>query len=66
MVPYEVVPHRDRWPLSFRMAVQEYSRHVDHDVIAVADGAALIHMGSTGPLTDGAFTRYQKGQIIES
>ena len=64
-VPYELVPHRDRLPASFLDRVQAYSAHLDHDVIVLADGGALLHLGSAPPASDGAITRYRKGNIIE-
>lgn len=64
-VPYEVVPHRDRWPAAFLDKVQAYSAQLDHDVLALADGGAMLHLAGAPPVSDGAITRYRKGNIIE-
>lgn len=64
-VPYELVPHRNRWPAAFLEKVQAYSAQLDHDVIALADGGAMLHLGNAPPVSDGTITRYRKGNIIE-
>jgi peptidase E len=64
-VPYELLPHANRREQAFLDRVREYSAHVDHDVIALADGGALFHNGVDASANEGAITRYRKGQIIE-
>jgi dipeptidase E len=64
-VPYEFVPHRDRRPPAFLEQLRAYSVQLDHDVVAAADGSAMMHLGDGPPLGDGSITRYRKGNIIE-
>jgi peptidase E len=60
-VPYEVLPHVNRWDEGFLDKVSRYSAKVDNDIIALADGAALF------PQTEHAFQyvgdviRYRRG-----
>jgi len=44
-VGYEILPHLNRLDTSFLETVQRYSERVPHDVIALADGAAVVHNG---------------------
>ena len=43
LVDYEILPHLDRHEPSFIQIVQRYSACVEHDIIALADGAAMVH-----------------------
>jgi peptidase E len=45
VVNYEILPHLNRFESSFLETVRRYSERVPHDVIALADGAALLHEG---------------------
>lgn len=65
-VPYEVLPHANRWQPSFLTTVREYSARVESDVVALADGGVLFHNGTGAATAEGGITRYRKGQIIEA
>jgi peptidase E len=65
-VPYELLPHANRWPPPMLDRVREYSAQIDHDIVAVADGGALFHNGSGALHSEGDIVRYRKGQIIEA
>jgi dipeptidase E len=43
LVDYELLPHLNRLAPSMLEAVRQYSEHLDHDVIGLSDGAALLH-----------------------
>ena len=43
-VDYELLPHLDRHSASFLEKVRLYSESIPHDVVALADGAALIYV----------------------
>ena len=43
MVDYELLPHLNQLPAPFLDKVQHYSASVPHDIVALADGAVLIH-----------------------
>jgi peptidase E len=43
VVGYEILPHVNRLDPPFFETVRQYSEHVPHDVIALADGAAVLH-----------------------
>ncbi|MCB9155525.1 MAG: Type 1 glutamine amidotransferase-like domain-containing protein [Caldilineaceae bacterium] len=43
MVDYELLPHLNKLPPPFLDKVQRYSASVPHDIVALADGAVLIH-----------------------
>jgi peptidase E len=65
VVGYELLPHVNRWEPGFLDSVRAYSDRIDHDIVAVADGVALVHSHGDMEAT-GAITRYRKGNIIES
>jgi peptidase E len=44
--------------------LRAYSAHVDHDVLALAEGAAIIHRDGQIS-TEGRLVRYRNGKIIE-
>ena len=46
LVAYEILPHINRLELSFLEKVRYYSEQVDHDVIGLADGTALLHLNT--------------------
>lgn len=64
VVDYEVLPHADRFDLPFLEAVQQYSEHVPHDVIALADGAAVLHKSRTDFECIGPVVIFRRGGII--
>lgn len=65
-VNYELLPHLHRWDAAFLAKVRGYSQGVEHDVIALADGGAMFHLGDDAVESVGTITRYRKGHIIES
>jgi len=64
VVDYEVLPHADRFDLPFLEAVQQYSEYVPHDVIALADGAAVLHKSRTDFECIGPVVIFRRGGII--
>ena len=61
IVNCEILPHLNRFEPSFLETVRRYSERISHDVIAIADGAALIHEGSDRYRCHGQAIRYCKG-----
>jgi hypothetical protein len=43
--------------------VRCYSEQVDHDVIGLADGTALLHINTDEYLCAGQVTRFRKGEV---
>jgi hypothetical protein len=48
-----------------REAVREYPEHIDHDVIALADGAARLHVDGEVGCT-GVAMRFRRGASFRS
>ena len=42
-VPYEFLPHVNRCTDEFLEKVRAYSEHVDHEIVGLADGGAIVH-----------------------
>lgn len=63
IVEYEVLPHLDRLESSFLEKVRRYSERMDHDVIGLADGAALLCISTDKYFCDGLVTRFRKGEV---
>ena len=61
IVDYEILPHLNRFEPSFLEIVRRYSERVDHDVIGLADGAAVLHRSSDNYRYVGKATRFHKG-----
>ncbi len=61
IVDYEILPHLNRFEPSFLEIVRRYSERVDHDVIGLADGAAVLHRSSDNYRCVGKATRFHKG-----
>jgi len=61
LVDYEILPHLNRLDASFLETVQPYSERVTHDVIALADGATLLHSGDHNYRCIGQAKRLSKG-----
>jgi peptidase E len=64
-VPYELLPHANRFDAAFMAKVEEYSCHVDHDIVALDDAGALIHSSPDAFSPVGRIRRYRRGNIIE-
>jgi peptidase E len=43
LVSYELLPHLNRFDDEFVKEVRRYSAHVDHDIVALRDGVAVMH-----------------------
>lgn len=63
VVTYEIVPHLNRCEPTFLEQVRCYSERVDHDVIGLADGAALLHTSQTDYQCVGQVQRFRKGVV---
>jgi hypothetical protein len=60
-VDYELLPHLNRFEAPFLETVRRYSERVPHDIIALADGAAVLHMSSGGYRSVGPAARFRNG-----
>ena len=61
VVDYELLPHLDRFEPSFMETVRCYSERVAHDIIALADGAAVLHAGGKDYRCVGRAARFSNG-----
>ena len=61
IVDYEILPHMNRFEPSFLEIVRRYSERVDHDVIGLADGAAVLHRSSDNYWCVGQAIRFHRG-----
>lgn len=68
VVSYEILPHLNRLEPSFVETVRRYSERVPHDVIALADGAALVHATGDEYRSVGRAARFRNGvmTVIEA
>lgn len=64
VVDYEVLPHLNRFDSSFLETVQQYSKQAGQEVVALADGAAVLHLGRTNYQFIGTTLVISKGIII--
>jgi peptidase E len=60
LVQFEILPHLERHSAPFLARVSRYSQAIAHDVVALADGAALIFQHGTLQYV-GAVMRYRAG-----
>jgi peptidase E len=60
-IEYEILPHLNRFEVSFLETVRRYSERVAHDVIGLADGAALLHTSRDNYRCVGQTTRFRNG-----
>lgn len=63
-VPYELFPHVNRYQPPLLERVRAYSAHVDNDVLALADGAAVFHIGDEAVKTTGGLTQFRGGEVV--
>jgi peptidase E len=63
IVKFEIVPHVNRLESSILEKVRLYSERVTHDVIGLADGAALLFANSNDYLWTGQVTRFRNGEV---
>jgi peptidase E len=64
IVEYEILPHINRLEPSFLEKVRRYSERLAHDVLGLADGAALLYVNSDDYSCVGQVTRFRKGEIL--
>jgi len=62
MVDYELLPHLNRHGGEFLEKVRRYSEQVPHDIVALDDGAAILHDSEVGFRCDGHAARFRRGQ----
>ncbi len=60
-VDYELLPHLNRFEAPFLETVRRYSERVPHDIIALADGAAVLHSSSGDYRCVGRAARFRNG-----
>lgn len=60
-VDYELLPHLNRFAPDFLETVRQYSEQVPIDVVAIADGAAVVHAGDKAYHAFGRASRYRNG-----
>ena len=65
VVDYELLPHYNRFGEDFIAKVRQYSEHVDHEIVALNDGAALIHASSSEYDCIGTMIRFRNGKATE-
>lgn len=63
LVSYEIVPHLNTCEPTFLEQVRCYSERVEHDVIGVADGAAVLHTSQTDYQCVGEVQRFRRGIV---
>lgn len=61
VVGYELLPHLNRFEPPFLETVRRYSERVAHDVIALADGAAVLHTSAEDCRCIGEAVRFRNG-----
>jgi len=62
-VGYEILPHLNRLEPSFVETVRRYSERVPHDIIALADGAAVVHAVADEYRLVGQAARFRNGEM---
>ncbi|MBA3270448.1 MAG: Type 1 glutamine amidotransferase-like domain-containing protein [Acidobacteria bacterium] len=60
-VPYEILPHVNVRDAAFLETVRSYSEHVDHEIVGLADGGALLHDTPATYESIGNVVRFHKG-----
>jgi peptidase E len=63
VVGYEILPHLNKFESSFLETVRRYSERVAHDVIALADGAVVLHATANDYSCVGRAVRFHAGTI---
>lgn len=62
-VQYELLPHLNRFDRKFLETVRMYSERVNHDIIALADGSAVLHTSPDEYQCIGEAVRFRKGVV---
>jgi len=65
VVGYELLPHLDRLPPNFVEKVRRYSEHLGLDVIALADGAAVLQSTAGYRVCGGRAVRLRHGVVSQ-
>jgi peptidase E len=60
---YEILPHLNRFEPAFLETVRRYSERITHDVIGLADGAAILHRGVDKYSCAGRAERFHNGAL---
>lgn len=60
---FEILPHLDRHAPSFVELVRRYSAAIGHDVVAMADGAAVVCDDSEARHCSGQVVSYRRGAV---
>jgi dipeptidase E len=63
LVTYEILPHLNRCEPAFLEQVRRYSARVNHDIIGLADGSALLHTSQADYQCIGHVQRFRKGVV---
>ena len=63
ILEFEIVPHINRLEAAFLEKVRLYSERISHEVLGLADGAALLFADSDDYLCTGQVTRFRKGEV---
>lgn len=64
IVDYELLPHYNRFGEDFIRKVRQYSGHVEHEIVALNDGAALIHTSRSEYHCLGEMIRFSHGKTL--
>jgi dipeptidase E len=65
VVEYELLPHLNRLAPAFVEGVRRYSESMPHDIVAMADGAALVYEKSDVYRAVGRVVRFRQGEARE-
>lgn len=61
LVGYEILPHLNRHDAAFLEKVRQYSERVEHDIVALEDGAAVVADTAIHYKTLGTAARFRRG-----
>jgi dipeptidase E len=62
-VRYELLPHLNRLSPEFLEKVRQYSERVEHDILAIPDGSAVLHKDLDDYRCDGRAVSFRNGAI---
>jgi dipeptidase E len=64
-VSYEILPHLNKCEPAFLEQVRHYSEYIDHDIIALHDGAAVFHTSRDRYHCIGQVARFHNGVFTQ-